>query len=233
MWHCSPTTPSLSNCRGTQSKPLRQQVLVEHNRPEIHFHRRRSGLSIPVHRSWNKQTMAKLSTDSPSPRGSPLPLLVWMHRNRLPRLRSMRSPLSGSHFHMLRCTIPTHPRSNCTLRCRDIFRLNPGGLDHRSLPAKDPSRSRCALESHNHTRCYIGPNLVSATCSLMWHSKPLQQSAQIHSLQHCHLGSSRIEFGFQHRTSLCIHSTSKAPSCNFQWKNMPLQSRALALDNPQ
>ena len=102
------------------------------------------------------------------PRGSPLPLLVWMHRNRLPRLttdtteklslgytailrsvifihfrsisytsfpsppwfvpfgclnspshthrhclRSMRSPLSGSHFHMLRCTIPTLRRGKC------------------------------------------------------------------------------------------------------------------------
>lgn len=156
------------------------------------------------------------------------------YRNRLPRLRSMRSPLSGSHFHMLRCMIPTHPRSSCTLRCRGRFPLNPGGLDHRSLPVKDPSRSHCALECRNHICCYIGPSLVSATCSLMWHSKPLQSvSAQTHSLQHCHLGSSRIEFGFQHRTSLCIHSMSKAPSCNFRWKNMPIQSRALALDSPQ
>lgn len=78
-------------------------------------------------------------------------------------------------------------------------------------------RSKPKQNTKLKTRCYIGPNLVSATCSLMWprqqsinlnvacccflaafylhllqttlkycghqHSKPLQQSAQIRSLQ--------------------------------------------------
>ena len=131
-------------------------------------------------------------------------LLAWKAQQ-LNHMEALKLPETAA-----RCALESHNHTCAASTATLSVRLN-SYIDYVKLRNKPKQNTKLK------TRCYIGPNLVSATCSLMWprqqsinlnvacccflaafslhllqttlkycghqHSKPLQQSAQIRSLQ--------------------------------------------------